>query len=469
MSRKSNLAPPLARRTVLGGMAAAAGLSACAPASRTELPPGDLRNRIDTIVILMMENRSFDHVFGSLSLLEGRSEVDGLVAGMANPDGRGNDVAINPLVEPCTQDDPPHGWESSRVQLDGGSCAGFVRAHLEKHGPGADPSPVMAYQTRAQQPVSYALADRYALCQRWFSSVLSSTWPNRIYFHAATSQGVRGNDLPEGQSYTATTVWDQLTEIGVDWGYYYTDLPTLALFGRDAWVDRFQSIDRFYVAAELGALPPVVCVDAGAAFNDDHPPHHPMLGQLFIGSIYEALARSPQWERCLFVVTYDEAGGFFDHVAPPLTEDDHAAEGFDQLGFRVPAFVAGPYVRNVVSDVQFDHTAALHFVQQQYGLPPLTRRNAVSNDLGVLLDTEALEAATPSEPITLPVLERPEAEVLEQCATLGRRSGQPELQQLVRERWPHLDLTGRLPQTARALWQRYGEQGLWVPSRSRLS
>ncbi len=452
------------RRAVLGGLAAS-GLAACAPgAGLGEGPAPSIEpGTIDHVVFLMMENRSFDHVFGSYSLVEGRTEVDGLQPGMANLDLAGRRIEPAPLVEPCTQNDPPHGWDSSRTQLDGGTCAGFVRAHQEKHGAEADPAPVMAYQTRAQQPISYALADRYALCQRWFSSVLSSTWPNRIYLHAGTNEGVRGNRFPKGQSFfTNPTLWDQLDGIGVDWGYYYTDLPTLALLARKSFVDRMQLIDAFYADAAAGTLPPVVGVDAGAAFNDDHPPHHPMLGQLFIGSIYRALATSPLWDRTLFVLTYDEAGGFFDHVPPPTTADDFAAEAFDQLGFRVPALVAGPYVPPSVSNLQLEHTAAMSFVQKRFGLGPLTLRNQVSGDLSELLDAAALAAGSPSAPIDLPAIARSEQEIEEECAALGRRSGQPELQDVVRALFPSLDRTSDLPATARRLWRRFGEQGLWV-------
>jgi phospholipase C len=209
-----------------------------------------------------------------------------------------------------------------------------------------------------------------------------------------------------------------------------------------------------------------VRVDAGAGYNDDHPPHHPLLGQLFIGSIYEALARSPHWSRSLFMLTYDEAGGFFDHVAPGTMKADYADEGFDQLGFRVPAFLAGPYVRNVVSDDPFDHTAALAFVQQRFGIDEkLTKRNRDSGDLSVLLDADALAAATPADPIELPVVEMSEEEIDEECEGLGRRTGQPELRDAVQRLFPHQDRTADLPATARQLWRTWGEQGLWVPTR----
>ena len=455
----------LPRRTVLKGMGATAGLAACGQGPDSgRAPDASGPGQIDTIVILMMENRSFDHVFGALSLLEGRADVDGLRPDMTNLDLAGNRVDIRQLTEPCTEPDPPHGWSTSRTQLDAGTCGGFVKAYQTRSGT-FDLSQVMAYQTREQQPISYALADEYALCQRWYSSVLSRTWPNRIYWHAATSMGVPDNSLPGGP-YSCRTIWDQLNDAGIDWGYYFSDLPTLALFGRDEWQGNIHFIDQFYRDAEAGTLPRVVCVDPAASYNDDHPPYHPMLGQMFIASIYQALADSVHWDTCAFIATYDEAGGFFDHVPPPLTEDDHAAEGFDQLGFRVPSLFMGPYAQNTVSDLQLEHSAALTFIQNQHGIDErLTRRNEVSADLGELLDLDALAAGAPRPPIRLPAIERSEEEVEAECSSLGGHTGQPELRDLVRERCPQYDRTGDLPSTARGFWRRLGEQGLWVPSR----
>lgn len=454
------------RRKLLQGLGATAGLAACGQGSGPKGKTGGPaeRGRIDTIVICMMENRSFDHVFGSLSLLEGRTEVDGLVAGMTNPDLGGNPIGIEPNGGPCVDPDPPHGWDSSRVAFDNGTNQGFVRAYLDDNGPNASPAIPMAYQTREMQPVSYALADEYALCQRWFSSVLTSTWPNRIYFHAAQSLGERSNDLPPGGIYDCRTIWDQLSDAGIDWAYYFTDLPTLALFGDRGYSDRLRFIEQFHTDAALGLLPQVVCVDPGAGYNDDHPPHHPMLGQLFIGSIYQSLAASPHWESSLFILTYDEAGGFHDHVPPGTMDDDRSAEGFGQLGFRVPALVTGPYVKNVVSDVVFDHTAALTFIQDHFGIEErLNARNAASNDLSVLLDEDALAANRPAPPIVLPVFDRTEEEIEAECSVLGGRTGQPELRALVQDRCPWLDRTAGLPDVARRAWRTAGDQGLWVP------
>lgn len=462
----------LPRRRVLQGLAAGglgfAGLPGCAPergAARPRRPTAQERGRIDTIVICMMENRSFDHVFGSLSLREGRDDVDGLRPEHANP-GPAGDVGPTETEVLCVDPDPPHGWNSSRVQFDEGRNLGFVRAFLESH-PGARPEIPMSFLTRAQQPVSYALADHSALCQRWFSSVLSSTWPNRLYFHAAQSQGMASNDFPLPEArYTCRTIWDQLTEAGVSWGYYFTDLPTLALFGRPEWADRLHPIHQFHLDAAAGALPRVVCVDAGAGYDDDHPPHHPLLGQMFLGSIYQSLAQSPHWARSLFLFTYDEAGGFFDHVPPGKVADDHADTGFDQLGFRVPAVVTGPFVRPGVESTPFDHASVARFVQDHFGITErLTLRNEVAGDLSVVLDADALAEGLPAEPIPLPRFTRTREEVEAECRSVRPRTGQPELRAAVRATLPHLDRTAHLPRLAREAWDRAERLGLWAPRR----
>lgn len=478
--------PRRTRREILEALAAA-GLIGCAPAdpgnpgltgrvpastgstgatADTGSPTGSdsaLPGTIDTIVICMMENRSFDHVFGSRSLLEGLP-VDGLVKGMGNPDSSGLFHPVAPVVVPCTLPDPPHGWDTSRTQFGDGRCDGFVQAYEGRSG-SFDITQVLQYQTREQQPVSYALADRFALCERWFSSVLSSTWPNRLYFHAATSQGIPGNDLPPEGRYTARALWDQLDDAGIEWASYFTDLPTLALFGRADWADRLNLIDDFYADAAAGTLPAVVTLDPGASSNDDHPPHHPLLGQLFIGSVVQALMDSPQWERTLFILTYDEAGGFYDHVAPGTMPDDHADAGFGQLGFRVPALVVGPWVREGhVSDTVFDHTAAMSFIRRWFGIDEtLTARDAASADLGEVLDLDRMAANDPIAPFQLPTIALDEAAIEAQCADRGWPCGQPELQALAAEQG--LDHTGGARDQLRGLFRRTGDQGLWVPVR----
>src|SRR5262249_26126421 len=150
--------------------------------------------------------------------------------------------------------------------------------------------------------------------------------------------------------------------------------------------------------AAAGKLPPVTYIDPMFTANDDHPPHHPLLGQQLIAATYQALATSPHWERCLFVICYDEHGGFFGHVSPPSdAADERAADGFNQLGFRVPTLVIGPYVKQgYVSSVRRDHTSALRHIENVHGLAPLTMRDAAATDLSECLDEARLASGAAS-------------------------------------------------------------------------
>ncbi len=401
----------------IGGLAGATAMSRFLPAcgSKDSGPEG-----ITTVVAMMMENRSFDHWMGSRQLLEGK-QVDGLVAGMTNPNLAGTmQIPIYPVTDDteCVID-PPHDWNSARVALDGGKCDGFVIAHQTAHNSSTAVEP-MQYQDRAHAPTSYALADNYTLCNRWFCSVLGPTYPNRYYWHTAQSNGFMDNTLPSA-GMTWPTIYDQLNAKGIDWAYYYGDLPVLSLLGPagNGHIFRFE---QFAKDAAAGKLPPVVYIDPSFSLNDDHPPHHPLAGQMLIGAVYAALAQSPQWKNILFCLTYDENGGFFDHVAPPLVPDDRASLGFNQLGFRVPTIVMGPYAKQgYVSSVQFDHTSVLKHIENMFGLEPLTMRDAAANDLTDCIDMDALSKNAWKPPADVPMVMIDETTLPAAC--MGSGSG----------------------------------------------
>ncbi|MCB9665655.1 MAG: alkaline phosphatase family protein [Alphaproteobacteria bacterium] len=388
----------------------------------------DPRTAIDTYVVLMMENRTFDHYFGALALEEGRDDVDGLTTSMTNPDADGAPVAPFRLHESGCLEDPPHGWTSSRRQFNDGACDGFVKEHGK--GTASYSREAMGYHNREDLPVYYALADAYALCDRWFASVMGPTWPNRIYAYTATSEGMTTNDFGR-VPFTHDTIFDRLTEAGVEWKVYFHNLPFASLLQRvGGLVDnpRLRPIEEFFEDAAAGRLPTVCFVEPSFTTNDDHPPHPPMLGQALVGTVYQALADSPHWDRCLFVVDYDEHGGFFDHVAPPKTEDDHAADGFDQLGFRIPALVVGPYARQATIHTQFDHTSVLAHLGDVFGFEPLTKRDAAANTLWDCLDTDRMARRDPRRPAPIPTLDVSKEQYGNECFYL-RHPGQEELEQ----------------------------------------
>ncbi len=408
------------RRDALKTMGALAG-AAAAPKLLAGCGGDDGPGAIDTFVTVMMENRSYDHYMGARSFLEGLAG-DGLAEGMSNLN-RAGDVIV-PYRE--TEDlvlvqDPLHDWASCHEQWNGGANDDFVTVHQAGYGSSVRPHP-MGYVTREDIPFLYAMADAGSSCDAWFSSIMGPTWPNRMFLLSGESGGRKSNDLPDNGGFDWPTIFHALDEAGIEWAYYWQDLPFVPLWKgieTDGRVRRF--FPQFFTDAEAGRLPPVVFVEPDFGVNDDHPPHHPILGQQFLASVYAALAASPQWNRSMLTITYDEHGGFFDHVAPPKTADTRASEGFDQLGFRVPTVAIGPYVKQGhVSSVVRDHTSVLAHITSMFGLDPLTDRDAAANDLSELIDLERLEAGKPLAPPELPAVEVPESML--RAAVLDRRS-----------------------------------------------
>ena len=389
----------------LGALVSTAALGGCSseddkePAEGAQpVPPGtDLLSAIDTIVVVMMENRAHDHYFGALELVEKRA-VQGLTGSESNLASDGTSIGVYPLEAFTTPDDPPHGWQSSRAQFNGGKNDAFVTEY-EKGGT-ADRAAVMGYYTRAQLPVSYALADAYCLCSRWFASVMGPTWPNRYFLHCATSEGLMTNAAPPMGAMRG--VLHQLADAQIPAAYYSSNLPFAALYGGAP----SSPIADFFTAAQAGTLPALCIVDpiftfGGTLGNDDHPPADVREGQAFLASIHAALAQSPQWDRCLFVITYDEHGGYFDHVPPPKTTDQRPE--FEQLGFRVPSLVMGGKVkRGAVIDTQFEHVSVIATITKKFKLEPLNVRVAAANDLSSCIDPRFFDKPQPA--VNLPAV-----------------------------------------------------------------
>lgn len=382
---------------------------------------------IDTLVIVQMENRSFDHYYGALSLLEGRTDVDGLVDGMSNPDMNGDPVYIRHLTSEYVIDpDPPHGHSASVQQFNGGLNDGFVRAFIPRLGGNLQLMDlVMGYHTRDQLSALYGLADAFTLCDQWHCSLLAPTWPNRFYSHAATSDGRWGNLdslLP------SPTPYKELVEKGLTFGVYPAGpvafswtLQEIIDLGLELSLDN--SLDRFISDAAEGLLPNISIVEPSYFNNDDHPPADIRQGQVFIQTVYEALRQSPHWERSLMLVFYDENGGFFDHVPPPKVQGEAlAAQGFDQLGFRVPGLVVSPFSKREVFHELIDHASVPALISNLFELEHVNERSRLAGDLGAALSIEALDDPTPA--IELPPIVI-ESEEMERSASL--ECGQPEL------------------------------------------
>jgi phospholipase C len=391
------------RRSVLKGISAGAAalavgprLGGCGDDGGETAPPAALTH----IVVVCMENRSFDHFLGGRKLAGDPLGGDGLTADMQNPDADGVAVPVFPSSQFCVTD-PPHEWEAAHAQWNEGAMDGFLRAYELGHPERTDRE-VMAYLTESQVPWTWALASGSVTCDRWFSSVLGPTWPNRFYLLSGQSGGLQHNITPAGGN-DWPSVFHRLNDKGVGWAYYYSDLPVVPLWETLDGTGLYARLADFFDHAAAGALPPVTFIDPGFIINDDHPPHHLMLGQQFLASVYEALADSPQWPNILLVITYDEHGGFFDHVPPPMVADDRAAEGFAQLGVRVPTIVAGPWVKQgAVSSVTYDHSSVVRHICKMFDLPALGMRDATAADLDDCLDAARIAAADPAPPLALP-------------------------------------------------------------------
>lgn len=402
------------------------GVDACAGGG--ELSPQELLAEIETIVVVMMENRSFDHYLGSAAFVE-NWPIEGLAGTETNPDLSNQDVGVF-LLENFEPEDPPHGWDACHAQWNMGANDGFVREH-EMNNP-ASAHEVMGYHVRTQLPVLYTLADHYTVCDRWFASVMGPTWPNRYFLHCASSNGQTGNSSEP----LLDRIWSLLEDQGITHANYYSDVPWAWGAFLNPTASWTRSLDEFFDAAAAGTLPQYVVVDpnfgllpGGEGGNDDHPAHSIELGQIFLGSIYEALAQSPQWDRCLLVITYDEHGGFFDHVPPPQVDDPRPE--FRQLGFRVPSLVIGPHVKQGCAvSTQFDHVSPIATATARWNLPPLTERVTTSTDLSSCINPEYLD--DPQPPIQLAPM------VVSIRDLLSRRgASQNELAEMIR--------TGELP------------------------
>jgi phospholipase C len=423
-------------------------------------PPAE--GQIDHVIVVMMENRSFDHYLGALRLEEGREDIDGLTGDEINLGAEGETFGPFHLDENC-QLDPPHSWGTSRDQFNDGANDGFVAAHEGGEVSESGQSGwVMGYYGRDDLPVHYTLADHFCVPNNFFSSVMGPTWPNRFFGHTGESMGQTGNTLPPSGLYTQRTIYQALQDVGEDWRYYYTDMPFIALLPGHLDHPGMRVVEEFHTDVAAGDLPAFTWIDPGFQYADDHPPHHIALGQLFIGLIYESLAASPLWDRCLLVITYDEHGGFYDHVPPPKLGDDRASEGFNQLGFRVPTIVAGPWVKQGTDDTVYDNTSVLRYVCDKYGIEPWNKRIRSTESIAGCLDLDRMASGVPLPAPPLPAFSAPEIEDLpDYCKydisgpppleSEGESHGQPELLAWIRANAPETERTAEIPKIHRHL------------------
>jgi phospholipase C len=389
-------------------LAAVAATLAFGPPAPASTRPAD---RIEHVVVLMQENRSFDSYFGKLHF-QGQPAAEAEPKDASNPDPLGGKpVRAYHKHRYCEVADLDHSWNGTHHEYDHGAMDGFTKANAVEKDPRGRRS--MGFNTKADLPFYYGLYRKFAIGDRFFASVLSQTFPNRFYLLAGTSFGHIRNDLPGADGFQHKTVFNLLDDAGVSWRVYYSQIPFAFEFKyvRDHSAGHVFPIDQYYADAAAGALPQVSFVDPifvgpTNVENDEHPPSNVQVGGRFARDVIEALFESPDWPTSALFLTYDEHGGFYDHVPPPrapipddippMLEPGDVKARFDRYGIRVPAVVVSSYSKpHFVSHVVHDHTSILRFIEVRFGLPALTRRDARADPMLEFFDFSHRSFATP--------------------------------------------------------------------------
>jgi phospholipase C len=358
---------------------------------------------VDHIVVLMQENRSYDHYFGRLHG-QGQRRSEAVPRNASNPDPGGG-KAIRPFRQRryCELADLAHSWNASHQEWDGGAMDGFTAANIDANDPSGRRT--MGFYTKGDLPFYYKLYRTFAIGDRYFCSVLSSTFPNRFFLLAGTSFGHIRNDLPPGGAeFSQRTIFNLLDEAGVSWKVYYSLIPFALEFGyaRNDRAANLVPIAQYFTDAAAGTLPQVAFVDpiflgGPNTENDEHPPSNVQVGEEFAARVIGAAMGSPLWPHSALFLNYDEHGGFYDHVPPPpacvpdaiapMREAGDVAGEFDRYGIRVPVVVVSPYARkHFVSHTVHDHTSVLRFIETRFDLPALTARDANADPMLEMFD-----------------------------------------------------------------------------------
>jgi phospholipase C len=429
----------LKRREFLTRTAATAGLAAglattlspttlvaeAARMQRREHLPSPRNLPIDTFVVLMMENRSFDHYLGWMP------EADGIQAGLSYVDKSGKTWETRPLApdwQGCGHPDPDHSWDGGRAQLNGGACDGFLKTGNDVFA--------ISYYKEGDLGFIQDAAKAFTTFDHFHCALMGSTLPNREYMHAATSYGNRDNALPPETDYKTgfpdTTIFAALEAKGISNRYFYTDIPVSALWGAPG-LARSGKIEEFYARCATGTLPHVSFVDPNFAASvgegpglsaDEHPHGDVRAGQAWMADVVHAFMESPQWKTGALFIVYDEWGGFFDHVAPPRVPDDRNSadinEDYGLMGFRIPAIAVSPWVRRGhVAHTTYSFESILKMIEYKFGLSALTKRDAYARNIARAFDWKSkprLQLPNLPDPATVVSMPCPQALAGEEVA-----------------------------------------------------
>jgi phospholipase C len=468
---------------------AAAGRAACTykagqlPAETQGVSaPNGTAIPVDHILIIIKENRSFDHYFSQLPAY-GQPDVEVAPAGYTNPDGMGGTVAPYHDNLYCLVD-TDHEWAGSHTEYDNGAMDGFFSANdnwgtAPPHPPNASMTSgarALAYYDQTDIPFYYWLANEFSIADHYHCSLLGPTWPNRMYAYAATSRGNVSTNLTDfhdqkgacttdadcggapGSCFNNTackgtcqvdsdcgldaqegacdvadggvcatvgrTVFDYMEQRHLNWKVYAAGTPGWAVI-TDTWL-QYQAAHQFTMDdllndAKAGTLPDVAYIDPdlgneGYSGQDEHPEGMPQTGQNWTASVLNAIAQSPAWPRTALFFTYDEHGGFWDHVPPPpacppdsiapMLAPTDPPGGFDRYGVRVPMIVFSPFAKkHYVSHDTYDHTSILRFIEARFVMPAITNRDANALAPWDMFDFTGVPHATPPT-ITVPPIDQ---------------------------------------------------------------
>jgi phospholipase C len=431
----------LARTAALAGLAGLTSLPAgtliaeAARAQATALPsPRNLP--LDHVVVVMMENRSFDHYLGWLEGADG-SQDETYLDPAGEPVATRHASSLEAQWQGCGHPDPGHGWESGRAQLRGGFLA---------DGSGNDEF-ALTYYEQGEIEFLHAAAGAYTVYDRFFCSLLGPTWPNRYYKWSAQSGGRKDNTPPlETAGNQWETIFDRAIGRGLSARYYHSDLPFSAVWGPRG-VTWTRPLAEYYADCALGTLPNVAFVDppfrdggGGDGISADEHPHGDVrLGQAWMADVVSAFTQSPCYRRGALFVVYDEWGGFFDHVRPPRVRDARASgdldEDFGQMGFRIPAVAVSPFTRaGGVRHAQLGFESIIKLISYRFGLGHLTVRDRYATNIGETFDWSREDFEVPDLPDPEHVASRPCAlgggDVLTQESAAAHVSDLAELEAL---------------------------------------
>jgi phospholipase C len=352
---------------------------------------------IKHIVVMMKENRSFDHLFGGMR--KSRPDIELFPDSYSNPDKAGKTVKPFHLGTTCVINDPPHQWREMHRGVDGGKMDGFV---IAASATGSDGHFAVGYYEQADLPFYYFLANTFALADHYFPSVLSGTYPNRDYMLLGTSGMVRETGyFPDPK---LPTIFDRLDEAHVSWGVYNDGDPFDGTLSdpQHNWpkLHPWKPVQALLDDFHHDTVPNVVFVDGRSYVEDDHPIADLQAGERWSKRIYDAAVASPAWSSTVILLTWDEGGGFFDHVAPPHSCVARPGDkAFYERGVRVPLIAISPWAkRHYVSKPVKEHTSITRFIETIFGLRALTARDASSDALLDMFDFAAQPAAVATAP-----------------------------------------------------------------------